>query len=530
MEFTYPYPEKILVKIKEVEESYISNAELAETLCKELIEIGRQNQDDQLLGFVYYHFALIDYYKNQHRDFQKNLILGLKHQLKASASELLAKSYNVLGTTAMFATNNSQAMDYFMTGLRYAEEQGVRDMIGIINGNIGNIYRDLSDHQSAITYMKRSLEDTERHPDSFNEKISLALLYCNLAACFLDLRELSMADSWFNKIKAEHTVHEDIQVSMNVFEIRYFHKMGDTIQREQALQRLIAFLETADFSWNVFDDIFSLCEFLQEKEQVDSLLQILSALDKMLSESTFTKFRQRSLSYKIYCYQQKGLNQKLSAAYMEHFDLTKQLEQETAIGIKNDIKLREELETVRAEHQKIHSEHLLLVKKSRQDFLTSLPNREWLDDHLSQVFERARDKQVPMALEVLDIDDFKYVNDTLGHQDGDRYLLALSSRLYELFDKEVFCARQGGDEFVIVYENKTKEEVLSIAQELQRDIRRLSLATADSRRNPPLTISQGICQFIPDIGKTIDHYYQLADQALYRVKNQSKNGIYLTSI
>lgn len=127
----------------------------------------------------------------------------------------------------------------------------------------------------------------------------------------------------------------------------------------------------------------------------------------------------------------------------------------------------------------------------------------------------------------MDIDNFKGFNDIFGHPTGDLYLLALAELLHQLLNKGIFCARYGGDEFVIVYEEKTEEEVLGIAEKLRQDVMDLEVVPADQgQEHLKMTISQGICSCTLQ-DEDSDTYFLVADQSLFEVKKGHKNSIKL---
>lgn len=94
-------------------------------------------------------------------------------------------------------------------------------------------------------------------------------------------------------------------------------------------------------------------------------------------------------------------------------------------------------------------------------------------------------------------------------------------------DKELFCARYGGDEFVIVYENKNEEEILQIAERLRQEVMKLNIPSSKEKKEMQMTISQGIYVGFPENEDTMEDYFDLADQALYLSKQKGKNSIQL---
>lgn len=101
--------------------------------------------------------------------------------------------------------------------------------------------------------------------------------------------------------------------------------------------------------------------------------------------------------------------------------------------------------------------NIRLLEKSETDALTRLANRFRLNDYLDQVFEKALSEQTPLAMEILDIDYFKQYNDNYGHQAGDECIKRIAKQLELMQNDMIFCARYGGDEFIILYQNMTEK-------------------------------------------------------------------------
>ena len=137
----------------------------------------------------------------------------------------------------------------------------------------------------------------------------------------------------------------------------------------------------------------------------------------------------------------------------------------------------------------------------------------------------AKENDIPVAMEILDIDYFKEYNDNYGHQEGDRCLVSIANTIRNLVEEaEGFCARYGGDEFVIIYANVTWEQAVSYAEELRRRVLALEMEHRFSKALPVVTISQGICWGIPRKGNRSWDFLHAADNMLYRVKKFSRNN------
>lgn len=101
-----------------------------------------------------------------------------------------------------------------------------------------------------------------------------------------------------------------------------------------------------------------------------------------------------------------------------------------------------------------------------------------------------------MSFEILDIDYFKQYNDRYGHQAGDDCVRAIAALIRQMESDQIFCARYGGDEFVIIYSGMSAEEVCERAEKLRQDVMALQIEQRYTEGTFGVTISQGICQFM----------------------------------
>lgn len=161
-----------------------------------------------------------------------------------------------------------------------------------------------------------------------------------------------------------------------------------------------------------------------------------------------------------------------------------------------------------------------LVELAHYDSLTGLPNRVLALDRLEQALRRAARNGSRVALLFLDLDHFKKVNDTLGHDAGDQLLADAAQRLSRLVRSQDTVARIGGDEFVLIFEDFEDDSVISMtARKVLKAFRR-PLVVAE--REFMLTASVGIAVF-PDDGRDSGELMRNADTAMYHAKNHGRN-------
>ena len=172
------------------------------------------------------------------------------------------------------------------------------------------------------------------------------------------------------------------------------------------------------------------------------------------------------------------------------------------------------------------------------DPLTGIFNRRASIQQLNRLLSIARRQNKPWCFVIIDLDDFKQINDSFGHEAGDRVLRRLGQLLKQEFRREDVTARWGGEEFVIGLYDMTKEAVISRLRQFLTTFRQqnftkstLNLApqnepapTDSQEDNFNVTFSAGIAEY-PVNGSTLESLYQYADMALYRAKTEGKSQI-----
>lgn len=166
----------------------------------------------------------------------------------------------------------------------------------------------------------------------------------------------------------------------------------------------------------------------------------------------------------------------------------------------------------------------LLKSEARNDPLTGLANRRKLEELLPDAFKRARINKIYLALVFIDLDGFKLINDTHGHQAGDQLLKEVASRIHRCTRASDTVVRYAGDEFVIVLENlKSKNDTKRISANIQKIIAEPVLI-GDMQLN--ITLSIGIAFYGGPEPQQIEplELIKLADKAMYTAKKSGKNG------
>ncbi len=164
-----------------------------------------------------------------------------------------------------------------------------------------------------------------------------------------------------------------------------------------------------------------------------------------------------------------------------------------------------------------------LKRLATTDTLTRLYNRAYFTSKLEEEFHRAERYHGPLSLMLLDIDHFKTVNDTLGHQAGDAYLEAIAGLVARSVRQVDTVARYGGEEFAIILPNTDLAETMVLAERLREQVEAfdVSFGPHTIRR----TVSIGVASYNAGEAKTTETFLKEADHALYAVKKGGRNGV-----
>ncbi len=166
----------------------------------------------------------------------------------------------------------------------------------------------------------------------------------------------------------------------------------------------------------------------------------------------------------------------------------------------------------------------LLLEISNTDPLTGLYNRRYLMENLDKEFQRVRRKESELALIIIDLDHFKSINDTYGHQQGDEVLVEVALQMQKHLRSYDIAARYGGEEFVAVLPESSKEEAMHVAERLRASVEALGFS-GDSGQHIVVTISLGVAVFPSPKVDCIDSLIRQADEALYRAKRNGRNQV-----
>ncbi len=525
------YRSEIQKLITDIQESRGKDSQKTIACCKELEQYGLSHNENELIGFARFSLGETYYLMNDTASFYREMIMCLDPLKEIKEWGYLTMANNMLGIMSLNRGNAPFAMDYYMQAIHYCQEYHLPDLEWVVHMNLGNLYLNIGDPQSAIDNFESGYHYIHTHPDTKNYISTFTAACVGMGKAYLEMDKVDDANEFNHRLLSECMPNLVPMEKLVVycFEARLYHAMGRKEECESCVKLIRESFNEDVPVLDVFDDFYDYMKMLLQMESYDDFLAIMEQMEKSTHRSGIRNLEKQLLILKLKYYKATKDEESYKSAAVRFFEIDQLMDQENAMMIANTIELRSRLNDLTTITKEVEMENRALQRKSETDALTGIYNRLKLNEYGDVAFQRAMKNQVGFAVEILDIDYFKEYNDNYGHQAGDKCIRFIADCLVSLKSHGgVFVSRYGGDEFVIIYEGYSDTEVFAIAKELKQKI--VNTAYEHKFSKVPLkvvTISQGIFWGVPSGEHTIWNYLHSADDMLYKVKVKSRNSILL---
>ena len=190
---------------------------------------------------------------------------------------------------------------------------------------------------------------------------------------------------------------------------------------------------------------------------------------------------------------------------------------EMTVRLRTQIRRRRYQEALKSQYQKS-------ISMALTDGLTGLYNRHYLNTHLDNMVQQALKNGKPLALMIMDMDHFKSVNDTYGHDVGDMILKQLAVRIAQTSRSTDLAARFGGEEFVLLMPETDPQAALGAANRIREVIEVTPFSIGPDGKSLQKTVSIGVASLHPE-GDSAESLLKRADEALYSAKHSGRNTV-----
>ena len=453
------------------------------------------------ISLVYYDLAL---YADALEHLFQSLEIAEAIQDPDSAAYALSNIAQVYAQTG----EHEKALEYYQRGLEYNQQTNDRALEASTLAQIGRSYAELGDNATAIRYLERSLELSRLVGNMHDEGTALISLgFAYLGCGHHDDADTALAEA-----------------------LEIMRKVGDRYSEVEALNALGSnSLKRGDGEGAMLYILqgMIIAEEIQSEQLVNNAQQLLAEayaklgrFDKALEyyrlyhkgwQTIFGRSNERRIQALVMRAEVEKAQREVEDQRLKNFELSQAMQ---ALQIAHD----QNAELVR--QLKLQAE--MLEQLAREDGLTGLANRRWLDVQLAQEFERARRFGHPLAVAILDIDHFKSVNDRFSHQAGDEVLRAFAALLRSHCRSVDTVGRFGGEEFLLILVETPRIPALALCERLRCEVEQKDWTFV----HPDLlnlTISIGLSD--NEGASTPQQIVAWADQKLYQAKHRGRNQV-----
>ena len=503
------------------------DAETSLKFCQDIINYGLRNGDNALVGFGYYYSGETYYLLNDGAHFFEEISKALEYLDNAQEWELMGKCYNFLGIWATNRGNTPVALDYYLNGIGYCRRNHLYQMEATMNINVGAMNNQVHRYAEGQAYLEQALEYMKSHPEQEGYHTYMAIIYENLAKSLIFQDKVHDVEEMFYQIYHKHWNYLDDMDRLLVWctEAIYFDRTGQVAKRDMRIDEVCKHMNDQMPILDSFADLYEFMELLLETDRDVAFWSIIDILEKLCGNCNIIHMQMELISLKISFYRKHEQSAEYLQAAGLYYELAQIQDRETQDMINNILNLRRSLETANRMREEMEVQNRILMEKSELDPLTKLANRFRLNDYSEEIYRRTLQGEGTIAVEILDVDYFKEFNDNYGHQAGDNCLKEVAMAIRAVAEEHKgFCARYGGDEFVIIYENLSKEDALAYAAELKHRVLERKVPHEFSKAIPWVSISQGLCWGYPTEEMRVGDFLHRADEMLYRVKQVTRNN------
>ncbi len=452
----------------------------------------------------------------QNGDFSQALYYlsaGVHGLEKTDEYELACICNNELGIIFRSQGHYITSEEYFLNCIEIARANRIYVHEGLACFNFASLCAEMEAPKRALEYHYRTIESCKYITDEMIRDDLLAGARAFIIKLYVKLDEAENAEKEFSELEKLLESHPEFEDLYDVQIAKYlYYRYVKNLEQIEAMRAKVlkSFYQSTDYII-YFDETKELIRVLSEDNDFDELTKVFNFIESNCEADEVVDLRLFMETHKIEMYGKLGDPIRLTESLKFYHHFSEKKAEDNKRSFLTTLRLKSELTQQR-------TKNLFLTAAAETDPLTGIANRLKLNNVIDELFTLANDQGKSLAVEMMDVDYFKQVNDTYGHSKGDELLVAMGNVLRSIVTDNIFVARYGGDEFIIYYYDMEDDEILDVAKRISVNIK--EAASKIGLEN--LSISQGIVNHVPRPMNRAWDYMNAADLALYYVKNHGK--------
>lgn len=495
------YNEEILYLSNQAKE-YLDNYDRKIfTTLRKLEKAASEFDDHALDGYIYFLYAAAYYDHSEHNNFFKSLSKSIYHLLRCDEVDSLLMAYNLFAIEAQRFGCFSIALHYYKLADSLASDNVSATSAAAIHTNLGGLLNMMEDKENAINYVEKAIEVFKQYDD-----LNLVFAYVNYAIILLDNNQVEKALKVKKIIdKLEHQDEPIVKGWLIILNAILALVTEDDQSFDKYLEDIKTDVMLSAYQDIYIQDIYTICEIMITKKKWKQAESLFKVIEGKLNGVYSTYQEYLLIQLMIDYYKELKDYDKLLEYYDRRNILALQLERDHNLINYESICLMRMIGELDLEKQKVDKENIELQQTVETDALTKIPNRYSLTRTIEEIYEKSLTNQTNFGIGVVDINNFKIYNDNYGHLVGDSCLIKVAKTLEEIAIKHNgYVARYGGDEFVLIYDNLTNQQIDEIENQI------------NTQMHVPVT--HGYYNAIPNENIKSWDYFIKADEVLYQKK------------
>lgn len=482
-----------------------------------LLEIAQLHQDSYYIAAALYFQAYYEFSRGNYKECLQHCFQSEEYCEKNEYLKILAYIHNLQGIVYSDLGDFLTSLHFLLKAYYLTMDHPEFEYHYAIINNLGTLFHDIDCEQRGIEYFIRAFQERRKMHLEFS--LNDGIILTNILMVYMKMNRAAEAAPWYETFLRyfkdnDHVVLTENRIMISIFEL--WHRKDIAKLKQRLYDFLEAAPHTSDYKNTVrnYMDCIHICISLKLKDQAYLLYR---NLEKMESHHPNSINSARLADIKVELAMQFCSKEELFLHLLEAYRLNRKAREQEKRNNLQSMMNKMDLENALYEQHIILQRNEELLRSNKLDPFTEVLNKTAFRNHVLEAIrgKRADEKG---AFFILDIDNFKIINDTCGHLVGDQVIMKVAANLQNNLREEDLVVRIGGDEFCM-YLNHISciEDIEKNALRIIDNIRNLNI----SKLQKQLTVSMGIC--IVDIEKDFEDIFMKADHALYEAKANGRD-------
>jgi len=499
------------------------------------LEIYKKNSDTQNTAKCYNDIGNIYYQLNIFNKAMESHLRSLKLSESLKDTKGIISSLNNVGNVLNKLEKFDEALEKYQKALNLSYEIEDSKSLAITLNNIGNIYLSKEDYENALSFYNRSLILKQQ----LHDNVGIATSHNNIGIAYQGLGNISKAlENYKISLEMMKVLQNGDGITSAYFHTGICYYENDNEKKASYnLEKALAYAKNYDNKqimiscYNVLSEIYA--KQRKYRKAYTAMKQYAKVKDELVSVNTQKVVAELQIKYEtekkerqIELLQNKASLTDYRSKTNEMFMiiLVVVLVSVTVLGFFFYFQFRQKAKSnriIEEQNLELTMAYKKMEELARTDVLTGLSNRRDMYQKIKHETDRFERNDNPFAILMGDIDNFKKINDTYGHEAGDHVLVSISNLLKSFMRKQDLVSRWGGEEFLLLLPETNLAGAKKIAEKLRSKINRETIDYKDNHIKVTITIGISVYERIHDVNECIT----AADKAMYFGKIRNKNCV-----